>query len=92
MTNPVRPCFMNNESHTDCDTAQLQSNMTIAVGEKVPEVAFPYIPYESGLDDLVRGADLSLSGSSTQIDISRLAEPVGLLAEFHHRKDLTADA
>ena len=53
---------MNNESHTDCDTAQLQSNMTIAVGEKVPEVAFPYIPYESGLDDLVRGADLSLSG------------------------------
>ena len=34
-------------------------NMTIAVGERIPEVTFPYIPYAPELDDLVSGASLS---------------------------------
>lgn len=58
--------------------------MTIAVGEKVPEGIFPYVPYAPELDDLVRGATPSLSrSSSTHTDrrASLLVEPVRTTAE-----------
>lgn len=32
--------------------------MTIAVGERIPEATFPYVPYAPELDDLVSGATL----------------------------------
>jgi len=37
--------------------------MTIAVGERIPEATFPYVPYAPALDDLVSGANPSLSRS-----------------------------